>query len=285
MPIRSLPIFVVQGQANAVRPPQSSMAAAAGAPIRGTPVVVGTGSNTKVLAGSSQPMTTKSGNAIGIDLSTYEGVFNPRAASTPLDFAVIKASEGQLGAGSSYGTNYQQNYAAASGVVPIIGAYHYLRTDYPIGSQVNAFLGSIQNTNPAFLAVDVEQQQGKMFLKSPAQLKVYSQQALDFIGQLQQRTNKPVFLYTNAGIYNQNFHGSNIPLWLSYPTSSPNPLAVGSQMIGKAQPIAIQQTSFGAPAQQFGVKPPSQGGALGVDFDVFNGSAAQMQTYINSITR
>lgn len=218
------------------------------------------------------------GRAIGIDLSAYEGVLNPSQMTTPLDFAILKASEG-INTRSEANT-FQGNYAALSGRVPMIGAYHYLRTDYPVGDQVKAFLNATQGKNLAFLAVDVENQQGGSTIKTPGQLSRYSQQALDFVAQLKTQTTKPVFLYTNGSIYNSQFKNSGLPLWISWPTNNPKVAAPPSD-IAPANAWKIWQANFGAPTQQFGISPTMQ--AAGVDFDVFNGSAAQMQNYLASL--
>lgn len=282
MPTRSVPLTIVQG-AQAAPAPKPARAPAqsaiflsqptSGVAIRSAPV--------RVLAGQNPVSITTvnpSGQAVGIDISAYEG-FLTQQASAPLDFAIIKASEGVNTSWEAKTFNANYNVLAQRGV-PVIGAYHYLRTDYPVGDQVSAFLNATQGKNLSFYAVDVEQQQGNAYLKTPGQLALYAQQARDFAQQLQARTPTPVFLYTNQSIYNEFFNrpqDKNLPLWLSIPTQS-HAFVPGTN-------AAIQQTDFGAPAQQFGVQTPSRGGAFGVDYDIFNGSSAQMQAYINSLRR
>lgn len=299
--IRPLPLVIApQVQTSGSQPSRGAVSASpavavfapSGRPIRGQPIVV-SGQTVSVVSGIAaqvQPniaalpaIPASPGQAFGIDISAYEGKVNPATISRVPSFVILKASEGTYSGGEA--GVFSNNYAAyQSAGVPLIGAYHYLRTDYPVGPQVKTFLQATQGKNISFYAVDVEAQQGKYFLKSPGQFSAYAQQARDFISQVQSQTSKPVFLYTSSSIYNQAFKqpsDKSLPLWLAWPTNNAS-IQSPAATIGGKEP-QLWQKNWGIPAQQFGIRPPTQGGAVGVDFETFAGSTAQMQAYINSL--
>ncbi|HUV92700.1 MAG TPA: GH25 family lysozyme, partial [Anaerolineales bacterium] len=91
--------------------------------------------------------------AYGIDISHWEGAFNPdKAQPGLLDFVIFKASEG-----TTYRDDwFERNYAASVGKVPILGAYHYLRSGYSTGLQVENFLGAVAGKQLQVLVCDFE---------------------------------------------------------------------------------------------------------------------------------
>ncbi len=199
--------------------------------------------------------------AQGIDLSAWEETFDPSKATQPLDFVIYKASEGK-----GYIDPHFNQFYASSQQVPIKGAYHYLRSGVSTNAQVDTFLKSVEGKNLDFYAVDVENYGNTVN-------SLYAQQARDFIWQVQQKTGKPVLLYTNRDIYGKLFNqqgDQNIPLWIADPdVSSPG-----------VKNWALWQSSFGAPAKQYGV-----GGAQGVDFNYFAGSPEQMRAWLDSLSK
>src|ERR1700690_2572834 len=172
-------------------------------------------------------MTSPTG---GLDISSYQSSINPSASSVPLGFVILKASEGNW-----QDSNFNNLYNESAGRVPVIGAYHYLRSNVPLMDQVSEFLASTAGKNINFYAVDLEGTEDTVN-------ENFANEAKAFLSIVHTVTGKPVFLYTNESIYNSFFVGSGIPLWMSFPGSTPPPTAGWT----------FWQNSWVAPSNQYG---------------------------------
>lgn len=214
------------------------------------------------------------GRAKGVDISYAEDSWNPSQASVPLDFVIMKASQGL-----NKDTNFQTfAQTAAQSNIPVTGAYHFLDSNVSVGGQVTTFLNQVSGKPFDFYAVDFEPYGN---IKVNAQS---AQMARDFIYQVSSITGKPTFLYTSGSTNSQFFNkpgDQNIPLWISSPQNGPNQFAP-SKYITAGKPWAFWQYSYSAPASQFGINTahPYQNANQGVDVNVFNGDLNALKNYL-----
>jgi GH25 family lysozyme M1 (1,4-beta-N-acetylmuramidase) len=204
--------------------------------------------------------------AQGLDLSKWQENFDPTKSLRPIDFVILKASEGIGYSDKNFKKFYQ---SSKSGGVPITGAYHYLRSGLDVTQQVNTFLNEISGTSLDFLAVDVEHENNVVDAN-------YAQMAREFIRQVGERTGKPVLLYTSMSIADDYFNkpqDKNIPLWLSWPEERATDPIIG-------RPWAIWQQSYKAPAKEYGVT-----GATAVDYNVFAGDVDDMRRWLTNVNQ
>lgn len=99
----------------------------------------------QVIAGSNR--------GYGIDISHWEESFDPDKSSPNLiDFAIFKATEGSAWKDVKFGSFYQ----AAVGKVPVLGAYHYLRSQYGGKAQAQHFINTVGEKKIDVLICDFE---------------------------------------------------------------------------------------------------------------------------------
>ncbi len=223
------------------------------------------------MSGAGLPAAAQAGlagrRAQGIDVSNWQYQINPQRATQSLDFIIYKASE------STYKDKSFDKHYASTASVPIKGAYHFIQAGN-VNAQVNAFLDSVMGKKLDFYAVDLE----KNDVTGAPTSSMLAQDAREFIRQVNQKTGKPVLLYTNTSTYNQYFNrpgDEKIPLWIADPSNSAtNPRGINRDW-------AIWQSSWTAPASQFGGSRYDKG----FDFNVFAGTPADMRAWLNSITK
>jgi len=99
------------------------------------------------------------GRAYGIDISSWEDTFNPnQAAPNLVDFAIFKATEGTTWIDDRFASFYQ----ASVGKVPIIGAYHYLRSGMSARTQADHFTNVVGAKKIDILVCDFESTNNQM---------------------------------------------------------------------------------------------------------------------------
>jgi len=97
--------------------------------------------------------------AYGIDISSWEDTFNPdQAAPNLIDFAIFKATEGITWIDDRFVSFYQ----ASVGKVPIIGAYHYLRSGMSARTQADHFTNVVGAKKIDILVCDFESTNNQM---------------------------------------------------------------------------------------------------------------------------
>jgi len=164
--------------------------------------------------------------AQGIDGSHWWGVFRPEQAKKPVDFIVVKATQGNNMLDSAFKENYK-----ASEQISVRGAYHYQKSGVSWVAQAEFFLRTVTLCDLHIYALDVE--------------KAYNEGAFTdraagdtFFGDMRRildywRQHAPakvlVVLYTNTDIYQNYIHPAikrlygaegvmwleELPLWLA----------------------------------------------------------------------
>ena len=126
--------------------------------------------------------------AHGIDLSHWDGKFDPTKATGQIDFAIMKASEGTVRdpAFDEIWGGVQQ--------IPIRGAYHYLRSSWGWEAQASAFLQAVRGRDFHFYALDFEGTGNEMEPR-------FASMAHTWIEYIAAATGVKVLLYTNPSHY------------------------------------------------------------------------------------
>jgi len=94
-----------------------------------------------------------------MDISHWEGSFDPdQAIHGLIDFAIFKATEGTTWIDDVF----EKNYQASVGKVPIIGAYHYLRSGMSGRTQADHFTSIVGAKQIDILVCDFESSNNQM---------------------------------------------------------------------------------------------------------------------------
>lgn len=157
----------------------------------------------------------------GIDISNLDGNVNMDLVKNDgMSFVVVKATEGS----TFVDAYYKQNMANAKAVGLLTGAYHFARfTDISTAiEEANFFVANCSSENPAFVALDFEQQcSGDMTEACLAFLDIIAKVA-------------PAVIYCNP-YYINTYLNSDItkyPLWIAnYEVSTPQTPLWGSYVI------------------------------------------------------
>jgi len=209
--------------------------------------------------------------AQGVDLSRWDISFDPNKATKQIDFAIQKASE----------LNWRDSKFKAlwEGVklVPIRGAYHYLRSKMGWKEQAEAFLAIVEGYDFHFFACDYEQVNNEM-------TATFADAAHKWMDYVSSKTGKKVLLYTNPSHYDAHLYPygdwmKDYPLWLAQYWITPSPDKFPSlPKRRKASDWTIWQwaseINYPGHAKEYGC------GATSVDLNVFNGTAAELRTWI-----
>ena len=215
--------------------------------------------------------------AYGIDISRYQGTFNPDAA-TPglLDFGIIKATEGTTWKDPEF-----ENFYPGISKLTAQGAYHYMKSGVSGVSQANWFLDTIAGKKFHMLIMDFERYSNVM---DDAFVRIL------YDALVRVSTGRPeakVLLYTNADIYNNVIYPAAIRIWGKDVFAdwdlfiAQYPLIVnvdGEPVTPKNRPDwkLWQLSAAGLPAEH-GTKNP-------VDRDVFNGGVSAFKAWLNITT-
>lgn len=141
--------------------------------------------------------------AEGIDGSHWWGWFKPELATKPIDFIVVKATQGKWIIDSAFRANYE-----ASQAIEVRGAYHYQTASDSWLAQADLFLRVVEGCDLHLWALDVEKYVNE-FAFGPQP----SRATETFVSDMRRiidywRTKAPagvlVILYTNTDIY-QNY--------------------------------------------------------------------------------
>jgi hypothetical protein len=209
--------------------------------------------------------------AHGIDLSKYDLHFQPTTAPGQLEFVIQRIS---------YRTTRDEAFdALVAGVmqVPVRGGYHYLNSDTDWRLQADKFMGYVAGLDYHFFACDFESAYNTMSA-------AYAKQAWDWIHYVQQKTGKPVLLYTSLDLYtryispSQKIYGidwNTVPLWTAQWFLTPNPNGTPTLPPGRTSWTLWQYTDQGD-GPLYGTARPTA-----CDLDVFNGTPLQMREMLN----
>jgi len=187
--------------------------------------------------------------AQGVDLSHYDGDFNPDLAAQPIHFAIFKLTEG-----TTWIDPLVDLIGAGVAMVRVRAGYHYLRSGMSWTAQVNNYLNAASKFDLHFHALDLEGI-GNTYSDT------FFADARRWIDDVRVRTGKKVILYTNLYTYNL-FEASikrqyadaqvwldELELWIAYPSAT---LSVPPLPAGRAtakRPWTFWQLSWtGTPA-------------------------------------
>lgn len=209
--------------------------------------------------------------AIGVDVSHYDYPFDPSRATKPIDFAIMKAGEGVY--------RDPKFYEIWSGVskVPIRGAYWYLRSMWGWQAQADKFLEIVKDYDFHFYALDFEDTgnvMGPRFADMAHMWMVYVSAKAG---------GKPKLLYTNPNHYDADLspYGDWMklcPLWIAQywwnPSPDANPGMPRNRKDWKIYQYACER-NFPGHGHEYGC------GGNSVDLNVYNGTVADMRSWLN----
>jgi len=222
-------------------------------------------------------MTNKStnfSNALGIDISRYQGVmdFDKLAArAEPVSFIAIKASEGDNWTDAQFARNWEESKRIGLHRL----AYHFMRFGDNAQKQMSLFLGMVQPEENDRLVLDVEAADGWSRTHITTTLRVC-------LNILRERTGRYPIIYSRAGWVNQYLDVSALPdidWWLAqyrlpygYPAYTPE--AVSPPALPKGvKNWLIHQTGERGDGKSFGAE------SYYIDTDRWNGTAEGVRKY------
>ena len=181
------------------------------------------GSGTGSSSSSSISAPATGANALGVDISHYQGSINWSKVHTSKDYAYAKATEGTSYTDLSFGTNWQAMKAA--GVTR--GAYHFYRASQDPVKQADFFVQTIANKG-GFNAgsdlapmVDVEVTDGASAATLVSGLKKFIAEAESKLG-----GNVKLVIYTGPSFWINTLGNPNLstnPLWIAHYTTAAKP--------------------------------------------------------------
>jgi GH25 family lysozyme M1 (1,4-beta-N-acetylmuramidase) len=213
--------------------------------------------------------------AHGVDLSHWDGSFDPAKASGRIGFAIMKVSEGLV---------KDPAFAAIwSGVekVTVRGAYHYLRSGWDWKLQADTFWNIVQDYPFNLYALDFEGIGNVTSAKFANMAHLW----MDYIQE--KAAGRPVLLYTNPSHYDADLYPygdwmKNYPLWLAQYWSNPEPdlRQPGLPINRKAGDWKVWQYASEINDNGNGKNMKYGTDSKSVDLNVFNGTVADMCTWL-----
>jgi GH25 family lysozyme M1 (1,4-beta-N-acetylmuramidase) len=209
--------------------------------------------------------------AHGLDVSKYDQYFLPNEATAQLDFVIQRVS---------YGITRDEAFAKLVGgvmQVGIHGCYHYLSSYINWQEQADKFLSYIAGYDYHFLVCDFE---GAFNLLNTA----FAYSAWRWIKYVEQKTGKPVILYTSPSLYNDyitpsqslyNIDWNTVALWTAQWFFTPNPDGTPSLPKGRTAGWKLWQYTDKGDGTKYGVAR-----STACDLDVYNGTPAQMRDWL-----
>jgi len=210
--------------------------------------------------------------AIGVDVSHWDGTFDPQKATKTIDFAIMKTSEGLF--------KDPKFDIIWSGVqkVPIRGAYHYFRSDADWQKQTDFFISLVRGLDFHFYVLDYEAHGNVLD-------SVFAQHAHNWIDYVGMTLGKIVLLYTNPSHYDADLfpYGDwmkDYPLWLAqYFTVAPSPEK--TPYLPKKRKAGdwriwqwASEINYVGHGHEYGC------GGNSVDLNAFNGTVADMRAWL-----
>jgi Lyzozyme M1 (1,4-beta-N-acetylmuramidase) len=135
--------------------------------------------------------------AVGIDGSHWWGWFKPELATRPIDFVIIKATQGSTMIDPALGINWE-----GAKRVGVRGAYHYQKYGASWLAQAEFFLRAADRYDFHILALDVEKAYNELAFASPAAGDTFFSDMRRILDYWKfKKPDKKVVLYTNTDIY------------------------------------------------------------------------------------
>jgi GH25 family lysozyme M1 (1,4-beta-N-acetylmuramidase) len=212
--------------------------------------------------------------AVGIDLSKYDLVFNPKTATIKSDFVIQR-----VGYGGFWGTmNKDEKFdILLPGVmeVPIRGGYWYLSSHSNWMKQADFYLEQVAGLDYHFHNVDFEIAFNDLSID-------FGAECVEFVRYVAKETKKPSLIYTARSYYDDfiapDYRAKDIPLWISSPVgASVDPQTYPTPLPSKRVGWDIWQYTWSiADAKAWGVGRPKS-----IDLNVFNGTVEEMRAWLN----
>jgi len=196
----------------------------------------------------------------GIDVSHNNGMIDwAKVAAAGIQFAVVKATEGQ----TVTDPQFNKNYPAVKTSGMIRGAYHFFHPKTDAKAQANSFLKLVPALEPGDLppALDVEVTDDQSASNIIAGVQIWMDTVAAALGR------RPL-IYTSASFWNDRMGGSaqfaEHPLWVAHYTFKPQP--------------NIPAGFIGYTIWQFTEQGQLSGISGNTDLNRYNGSLAQLRT-------
>lgn len=205
--------------------------------------------------------------AHGIDISLWQGSFDPPEDRDDLNFVIVKASDG-----TAEDPKFE-SYLDPIRNVPIRGAYHYFRSDSPWKDQAEFFLNTVDDQAFHFYALDIEQ-------KNNERSEQFAKDAEKWLRHVADATEAKVLYYTNPDTYKTWLDPfvdwmKDWPLWIAQYWLNPSPEKHPALPDGVEDWKLYQYSADGnLKGPDYGVESPS------IDLDVFNGTVREMRVWL-----
>lgn len=212
---------------------------------------------------------TITSRAHGIDISKYDVTFDPNLTDKQLDFVFQRISYGV--------TQDEQFHTLWRGVrkMPIRMAYHYLSSHINWKTQADAFLSYVKDYEYHAFACDFEGAYNDLTTG-------FARSAYDWLVYVEQKTGKPVILYTSLSLYNSyiapseaiyNIDWDRFAYWQAQWFLTPNP---------NGTPTMPTRRTGGWQFWQYTDKGSGYGTGRNypTDLDVFNGTPDQLRAFL-----
>jgi len=209
--------------------------------------------------------------AHGVDLSRWDVSFDPAKATGKIDFAIMKASEGNF-----RDSKFMEIWAGVK-KLPIRGAYHYLRSGLGWQVQADFFLSVVKGLDFHLYAMDFEGTGNTM----GAAFADTAHRWMDYVAR---KTGRMVILYSNPSHYDADLHPygdwmKDYPLWIAHYFYNPSPDKNPSlPRFRKPGDWSIYQyaseRNFPGHAREYGTPVTS------IDLNVFNGTVDEMRHWL-----
>lgn len=201
----------------------------------------------------------------GIDVSHHNGFIiweSVELDTQHIEFAFIKCTEGVR----FLDERFSYNTTAALNHIPVVGSYHFLRSDSDPVQQADHYFRNVEPVlDKTMCAVDVEFGRPDSY-PTEEHTRRFWERFTDLSG------NHPLFVYTGRWYWRdllRNPYGANIgPLWHSAFTATP-----GAMYGGWDRLTIWQYTNHG---KCLGIQ------SSGLDMNQFSGSIADLSAYIRS---
>lgn len=214
--------------------------------------------------------------AIGRDISKYDKGFVLANSIYPLDFIVVRVGHSYNGV--FYEDPLYTKYLPEVAKAPIKMAYYYMDSNTTLDLQVEEFLDSLDKAEFEWDAIACDWESAYNTLSES-----FADKGLQWIRQIEEKTGKIVFLYTNISLYETYWksRGKNLPLWLAWPLAdgtwnTENIHYKAPKLPDGRVSWSIWQFSHTIKGTDWGTSRVDAG-----DIDIYNGTLEEMKEFLN----
>lgn len=211
--------------------------------------------------------------ATGIDVSKYDKWFDPKQSIHQIDFVIQRVGYGGSLGGCVKDEKFNVLYPAVR-EIPIRGGYWYINSHVNWKRQADFYLESVLGKEYHFHDCDFESDYNEMSLG-------FGSEAMEWINYVAIETKQKVLQYSNASCYDAYLswdkRTKNVPLWMAWPNEPIDEQTTEPYLPKKrkAKDWTFWQHSYNnLVGHEWGV------GSADVDLDVFNGTVADLRTWL-----